>query len=337
MPQVSVIIPARNAEKTIVSAVRSALGQTWSDLEVIVIDDGSSDGTLARLATLKDERLRVLTCGKRGVAAARNQGIELARGEFISFLDADDLWTADKIEAQVKALESRPDAGAAYSWTAFMDEQGKFLFAKDPQVIDGDVYQELLVKFFLASGSNLLVRRQCVESVGAFDAACQPVEDWEYSLRIARHCRFVLVPRYQILYRFGIGSASTDVERYEERIRAVVEREFEKASGDLRSRREECLANASQHMAIMCLARILHERARGQAARFLKESVRIFPAVLIKRRTWSLFVAVGLVYLVPRRRAASLVTRLLRLYGTCMRAANSELRRQIDPHGVALR
>jgi glycosyltransferase involved in cell wall biosynthesis len=336
MPQVSVIIPAYNAERTIVPAVRSVLAQTWSDLEVLVINDESSDGTLARLATFSDERLRVLTCRKQGVAAARNHGIDLARGEFISFLDADDLWTARKIETELQALLGRPDAGAAYSWTAFVDEQGEFLFAKDPQLAERDVYPELLVNFFLASGSNLLVRRRCVETVGTFDADCQPVEDWEYCLRIARHCRFVLVPRYQIFYRFGIGSASTDVERYEERIRAVVEREFERASGDLRARKEECLANASQHMAIMCLARIVSERARGRAARLLKESIRVYPRVLFETRTWSLLVAVAIAHLVPYRRVPWVVRRLLRLYGRWMRAANSEVRRQIDLHTLAL-
>jgi glycosyltransferase involved in cell wall biosynthesis len=335
MPQVSVIIPAYNAERTIVPAVRSVLGQTWSDLEVIVINDESSDGTLARLATFGDERLRVVSCAKGGVAATRNRGIDLARGEFISFLDADDLWTAQKIETELQALLDRPDAGAAYSWTAFVDEQGRFLFAKDPQPAEGDVYPELLVNFFLASGSNLLVRRRCLDTVGVFDADCQPVEDWEYCLRIARHCRFVLIPRYQIFYRFGIGSASTDVERYEERIRAVVEREFERASGDLRARKEECLANAKQHMAIICLARVVDGRARRRAARFLKESIRVYPRVLFEIRTWSLLLAVAIAHLVPYRRAPWVVRRLLRLYGRWMRVANSQLRRQIELRRLA--
>src|SRR5581483_8470570 len=120
-------------ETTIAAAVQSALAQTLSDLEVIVVDDGSTDSSLHQLSSITDPRLRILRAGHAGVARARNQGIEAAHGRFITFLDSDDMWTADKLEAQVDALSEHADAWAVYSWTVFCDRDGHYLFAKAPE------------------------------------------------------------------------------------------------------------------------------------------------------------------------------------------------------------
>ena len=329
MPKVSVIVPAYNAERTILPAVQSILDQTWSDLEIIVVNDGSTDATRAVLSALRDQRISLLTCDKHGVAAARNHGIAISRGEFIAFLDADDLWTRDKLQLQLEALDRRPVAGAAYSWTAFVDDCGRFLFAKVPQYVEGDVYRELLVNFFLASGSNVLFRRRCLEAACAFDPEFQPVEDWEFWLRMARRWPFALVPRYQVFYRFGTGSASTNVERYVDHIRKVVDREMSQGPSDLKARRDECLANASQHAAILCLARIGGPTARRRALDFLKESIRAYPKTLFARRTWSLIGCLVIVYLVRHSRVARVARTLLRLYGKWMMLVNAELRREV--------
>ena len=114
MPRVSVIIPAFNAEATTLETVRSVQAQTLSDFELIVIDDGSTDGTRERLAAVTDSRLQVHAYGNGGLPTARNRGIALATGEFVAFLDADDRWTPDKLQSQVAALEARADAGVAY-------------------------------------------------------------------------------------------------------------------------------------------------------------------------------------------------------------------------------
>ena len=166
-PLISIIVPAYNAEATLLETIDSIRHQTFSDFELIVIDDGSTDQTLAHVQSVRDPRVRIFTYPNQGLAASRNRGIEWSAGEFISFIDADDMWTPDKLELQLDALRRRPGAALAYSWTAFVDSDGRFLFAKEPSRFEGDVYADLLRNCnFVASGSNILVRRSCAVAVG---------------------------------------------------------------------------------------------------------------------------------------------------------------------------
>src|SRR4028119_546862 len=118
MPIISVIIPAYNAERTIKETIQSVLNQSFQDLELLIINDGSQDSTLDVVESIQDPRIRVFCYLNAGSSASRNRGIGLAKGEYISFIDADDLWTVDKLESQFKALQENPKAAVAYSWTA---------------------------------------------------------------------------------------------------------------------------------------------------------------------------------------------------------------------------
>jgi glycosyltransferase involved in cell wall biosynthesis len=318
-PQVSVIIPAFNAEMTIMAALESALGQTFADLEVILVDDASTDATVERATAIRDQRVRLLRIPHGGVARARNCGIQAARGQFIAFLDADDMWTPDKLEAQVEALSLDPNAWAVYSWTIFCDADGSYLFAKAPESISGDVYAALLTTFFLASGSNALARRACIESIGHFDGSMEPVEDWEFWLRCAKQGRFALVPRYQIFYRFTVGSASTTVERYLSAIELIAEREFAAAPPALRGRLAECLSNARRHAGLTFMARTVSGDAHRCAGRALYASVAQFPSTLVTGRTLALLGAWILLGLLPRGKRTAAARGLLRHYGRWMK------------------
>jgi glycosyltransferase involved in cell wall biosynthesis len=150
MASVSVIVPAYNAEKTILETIQSIQAQTFSDFELIVINDGSSDRTVELLSKINDPRLKVFSYENGGLPVARNRGIQRATGEFITFIDADDLWKPQKLEAQLKALHEYPEAGVAYSWTAFIDENSNFLYAWEPLHWQGNVYPQLLIRNFLA-------------------------------------------------------------------------------------------------------------------------------------------------------------------------------------------
>ena len=123
--------------------------QTFQDLELIVINDGSQDATLEVLSSIQDPRLRILSYSNAGLASSRNRGITEATGEYISFLDADDLWTPDKLEAQLQALQEHPEAAVAYSWTDYIDQSSQFLHSGRHITINGNVYQNLLVNNFL--------------------------------------------------------------------------------------------------------------------------------------------------------------------------------------------
>jgi glycosyltransferase involved in cell wall biosynthesis len=268
-----------------------------------VIDDGSTDGTLAVLDGIPDERLRLLSFANAGLAVARNRGIEHSRGEFLSFIDADDLWTPDKLEAQLEVLRSRPAAGLAYSWTAFIDDRGRYLFAKEPQHFEGDVYTDLLRECFIASGSNVLIRRRCVESVGPFHERFRSVEDWEYWLRVAARWPFAVVCRYQILYRLSTKSMSSDVPTIEAASMQLLGRAIEAAPAGAVSR-EECLANGKQYVAFLYMTR----------------------AILLRPKARHLLCAWLLMRLAPRAAAPRVVRALLRLHGRWMRVRRRELR-----------
>ena len=127
---ISIIIPAYNAEKYLESTIQSVINQTYTDWELIIINDGSNDGTLELISNFKDRdsRIKVFSYENAGVAHSRNRGIAKARGEYIAFLDADDLWTPNKLEMQLEALQNNLDVGVAYSWVDYIDETGKFLY-----------------------------------------------------------------------------------------------------------------------------------------------------------------------------------------------------------------
>ena len=212
MIPISVIIPAYNAERTILETIASVQQQTFLDFELIVIDDGSTDQTLKLVHSFADERIKTFSYKNAGVSVARNRGIAHATGEFIAFLDADDLWTPDKLELQLATLQQRPEAGVVYSWTCNLDEEGGAFHPGESVFFEGDVYANLLVINFLANGSNPLIRRQAIESVGEFDPTLTYGEDWEFYLRLAARWSFVVVSKPQILYRQSAGAMSSKVE-----------------------------------------------------------------------------------------------------------------------------
>ena len=142
---------------------------------------------------------------------ARNHGIAQASGAFIAFLDTDDLWTPDKLELQLEALQKNPEAGVAYIWTMHMSQDGKTLHDGGAVPFEGNVYPELLLSNFITSGSNPLICRAAIESVSGFDPALVSAEDWEYWLRLAAQWSFVLVPKPQIFYRHSSTSLSTKI------------------------------------------------------------------------------------------------------------------------------
>ena len=122
MSLISVIIPAYNAELTIEETIAAVREQTVTNFELIIIDDGSTDRTVETVNKIEDSRIRLLSYQNEGLPTARNRGIENASGEYIAFLDADDLWTKDKLEKQLAMLETNPEAGVAYSQTCYIDE-----------------------------------------------------------------------------------------------------------------------------------------------------------------------------------------------------------------------
>jgi glycosyltransferase involved in cell wall biosynthesis len=310
MPAISVIIPAYNAEKTILETIQSVQQQSFTDFELLVIDDGSTDQTVQTVATLADPRIQIFRYENGGVSAARNRGIAKATGDFLAFLDADDLWTTDKLELQWAALQQQPAAGVAYSWTAFMDVDaaGQAVFYPSQRyAVCGDVYRQLLVADFVHSGSNTLIRREAIATTGDFTLGIEPCADWDYWLRISTRWPFVVVPKYQILYRRTAGAMSSQVESMERAALAVVERAYAAAPAEVQPLRSQTMAGFHAYCADLYI-RSGKPQDLAQAQRHLWQLVQLDRKALLTPHIQKMLLKFALKQLLPKSWANSLLS-----------------------------
>src|SRR5919109_1977513 len=206
---VSVVIPTHNRGRVVVQAIESALAQTYRQLEVIVVDDGSTDDPAARVGCVRDARVRYLRRSHAGVSAARNAGIAAATGDLVAFLDSDDLWKPDKVEAETAALARYPSAGGVFSDLEKLDG-ATFVpsFMRRTRVFSRLLAERAYPERLLVSRRALylcllqevpiktpalIVRRSALARVGGFDEGWRSAEDWEFLLRFARRASLLYV------------------------------------------------------------------------------------------------------------------------------------------------
>ncbi|MER3492124.1 MAG: glycosyl transferase family A [Mastigocladus sp. ERB_26_2] len=268
-PVISVIIPTYNSEKTIRHTIESVLQQTFSDFELIIINDGSTDSSLEVISQFQDSRIKVFSFDNAGGNVSRNRGLKQATGEFVSFLDADDLWTPDKLELQLNALKANPQAAVAYSWTDYIDEQGKFLLSGTHITAHGNVYEQLLISNFLENGSNPLIRREVLVELGGFDEELTAAQDWDMWLRLAQNFNFIAVPRVQILYRISANSLSTNLVIQEKASIQVLNKACSTNTQDLNHLRRKSLTNLYKYLTCKALQQPFNRKKGLAAARFL--------------------------------------------------------------------
>jgi glycosyltransferase involved in cell wall biosynthesis len=215
-PLVSIILPVYNGEAYLDGALDSALGQTYRNLELIVVDDGSRDRTrsIVEARAARDARVRLIVQSNSGVAAARNRAIEAAGGEFIAPLDADDIWSPFKIERQVaRMLELGDDTGLVYNWWVWIDGDGAVLDRSPQWRVEGDAADALLQINFIGCASSPLFRRLDVQALGGYDQTLSTgCEDWDLALRVAERARIGVVPSVLVGYRRHRDSMSTGTE-----------------------------------------------------------------------------------------------------------------------------
>ena len=219
---VSVIMPAYNAAAFIGKTLACALSQTHRALEVIVVDDGSTDNTaqIVEAVASRDARVCLLRQPNRGVAAARNLGIDQSHGAFVAPLDADDLWHPDKIARQVAAMrEGGRRVGMVYAWSSIIDEAGQILWPSRsvPRHV-GDVYPFLIIYNFVGNASAPLLRRDCVLEAGGYDSSLrgrggEGCEDLMLYLAVAEQYEVALVPEFLVGYRMRLSSMSNNIRR----------------------------------------------------------------------------------------------------------------------------
>lgn len=278
MPVISVVIPVYNGDKTIAATVSSVLSQSFEELELLVVNDGSQDQTLEIVQAFTDNRLQVLNYSNAGLAASRNRGLSVAAGEFVSFIDADDLWTPDKLADQLQALRQNPQAALAYSWTDCVTDQARFVRHGSHISAEGSVYKQLLLGNFLDSGSNALIRRSAFETTGGFDESLKAAEDWDMFLRLAKTYEFACVPKVQVLYRLSSQSMSANLERQEQESLKVLRRAYELVPELSKGIRNKSLGSFYRYLAYKALEGI-PDRQNGLAAlRCLGHSLRHDPS-----------------------------------------------------------
>jgi glycosyltransferase involved in cell wall biosynthesis len=209
-PLISVIIPSYNSARFVLQAVQSALKQTYSRVEVIVVDDGSTDDTRERLVP-QNGRIRYVYQSNGGPSKARNRGIDEAQGDLIAFLDADDQWLPEKLQKQWKNLQANPDACLVHTDLYRLYEPNGTIVHKyrDRKQFSGYCYHE----FFWGNAvvtSSVLVTRRCLEEIGGFDEKIwrASTEDLDLWLRIARHFPLSYVDEPLVLYREHPTNAS---------------------------------------------------------------------------------------------------------------------------------
>lgn len=209
-PRVSVVIPAYGHAELIEETLASVFSQTFRDYEVIVVDDGSPDDTGERLRPLADEgRIRYVAQANAGQGAARNRGLEEARGTYVAFLDDDDLWPPDKLAWQVARLDADPGAVMAYGYHAKLrGDAGLKIDDPIPYRPTGEVSREFRLRNWLLSPGQTLMRTSAVRALGGFDPGIWGSDDWDLYIRLAAEGRFVFEPRVALHYRLHEANAS---------------------------------------------------------------------------------------------------------------------------------
>ncbi|GAO55344.1 glycosyltransferase family 2 protein [Novosphingobium sp. MD-1] len=214
METVTSIIPAFNAADTIERTLRSALAQTHGAQEILVIDDGSTDetGRIAEALAATDPRIRVIHQQNRGLAGARNRGIDEATGDFIAPLDADDLWHPEKLTRQIAAIRAIPGSAMAYGWFRRIDQDDRVLPGSASPVVEGWAFHRHLDHNFISNGSSPLIRTDAARAI-RYDESIDACEDYLFQLEIARRWPIACARAYLTGYRRRTTSMSGDAGR----------------------------------------------------------------------------------------------------------------------------
>jgi glycosyltransferase involved in cell wall biosynthesis len=234
-PLVTAVVPAHNAAKTIDETLKSVRAQTYRNLEILVVDDGSTDATAALVEAhaSADPRVRLIRQANAGVAAARNRGISESAADFVAPVDADDLWMPTKIEKQMAAMRSRgPRCGLVYTWQTTIDEHGRVMSPRRRWESDGYVLPRMLYGNVVGSGSPALMRKEAVIEAGGYDASlrergAQGCEDFKLYLQISERYEFAVIKEHLTGYRELRDAMSTDflqMVRSDELVGAYAER-----------------------------------------------------------------------------------------------------------------
>jgi glycosyltransferase involved in cell wall biosynthesis len=214
-PKVSVVITCYNYGLYVSEAIESVLDQTFKDFEVIVIDDGSTDDTLLVMEQYRSyQEIRYIRQENQGQPKAKNRGIAESKGEFVAFLDADDIWLPEKLELQLQ-LFINPSVGVGYTRRYWIDPSGKVIKGNERTLRRGNILNYIFIDNFVCFSSSM-VRRGLLTTAGGFDETIPMGIDYDLWVRLASRCQFDYVDRPLVKYRTGHANLSRNtVKRYE--------------------------------------------------------------------------------------------------------------------------
>lgn len=210
LPLVTAIIPSYNCERFVTQAIDSALRQTYSPLEVILVDDGSTDDTY-KLLTPYLGSIKYIKQKNQGLSSARNAGIQRARGEYIAFLDADDIWNENKIQKQISFIIENKIIDVVGCYGEFIDADGAHItnFARPVYSSKIRFKNELISKNNFSGGSEVVLRSECFKKLGLFDVTLSSAEDWDMWLRLSKLYNFGIISEKLVKLRIRSDSMSS--------------------------------------------------------------------------------------------------------------------------------
>jgi len=274
MPKVSVIIPTYNRTDTIVETIESVLRQRFTDFQLIIVDDGSTDDTASIIAGIADARVKYYYKKNGGVSSARNLGVAKARGQFVAFLDSDDFWPDNFLEVMTDKLDRNPDYGAAYCSRviAFPDGRKIESYQKD-FCKSGHLTVELFKKSFMQT-STICFRKQVLDGI-FFEPSLSNAEDADVWLRVSSRTKFLFVPDVQIIYRGKPADAPSFSSNSCNRIR-VLERFYFKLNGS-KYISGKVAANKLSHAYKSVAKKSFQNNCRTASIYLYKKAIRYWP------------------------------------------------------------
>lgn len=280
-PKVSVVVPAYNVQNYIEEALISLQQQSFTEFEVLVVDDGSTDGTaeIVRRFCAQDARFKLLQKPNGGLSSARNHGMKHASTDYIALLDADDRYEPDKLAAHVQVLETHPEVGVVYSASkAIRDDGGATFMQLSGKPIYADPVKALLCKNFVGHGSNAVFRYCIVEEVGYFDETLRSSEDVDYWIRIALLDRwtFYREPRLLVCYRVRPSGLSFNVAQMQRCNEQVLQSAYKRAPARVSVILSTAYAYLYRYLARLALTGGDQKEARRLIGCALKENAFIF-------------------------------------------------------------
>jgi glycosyltransferase involved in cell wall biosynthesis len=276
MPKVSVVIPAYNAMTHLPKTLDSVLQQTFTDFEVSIVNDGSTDEIASWFETVNDDRVRLIYQPNKGLSGARNTGITQAQGEYIAFIDADDLWEPTKLEKQVQCLDAKPEVGLVYAWTLLIDRHGNSTGTVTAAQVEGNVWEKLLLGDVVGSGSAAMVRRSCFDRVGLFDPELTSIEDCDMWVRIAADYPFAVIKEVLVYYRQHPSGMSRNYDRMAQNSRLKIDKNFDRVPLEMLYLRSQAYANAFVWLAWKI---IFESGATERANHYAQQAVLHYPQI----------------------------------------------------------